>query len=351
MDAVFSFSGLSAKISAMQGKLLTDEDYRAISELKNLSEFASYLSRLPGYPDHLIEKDFSKIHREDLEEIFQNVILYDFHKIYHFCDSKKKIFMDMIFMNYEANYLKRVIRYLLDHRPDRHYSEKNPLFWTYSNLDQEAIEKANHMEDLLVALKNTRYYHSLYVTSQMANPRPFDYTMALDLSYYSSIWKMKKRFFSGKEEAIISELYGRLIDLSNISWIYRAKKYYSMKTPHIYPLLIPINYRLNVEDIKALAQVEDMSHYHEALQATQYKRFFTNQKRNLSFDDAKDAILKEIYQTRRREHPYSYAIIYTYLYLKEQEILNLITGCECIRYGYPPYEVYRKMTRTGGDKA
>ena len=41
--------------------------------------------------------------------------------------------------------------------------------------------------------------------------------------------------------------------------------------------------------------------------------------------------------------PYSVASIYTYLYLKEEEIDKLTTALECIRYGLPRSETLAYM--------
>lgn len=45
--------------------------------------------------------------------------------------------------------------------------------------------------------------------------------------------------------------------------------------------------------------------------------------------------MRRLYLADRRQNPYSIASIYTYLFLKEEEIDQLTTALECIRYGLP----------------
>lgn len=47
---------------------------------------------------------------------------------------------------------------------------------------------------------------------------------------------------------------GSKIDLLNIQWIYRAKKYYNMKPADIYLMLIPIHYKLSTELVKDMVE-------------------------------------------------------------------------------------------------
>ena len=44
-------------------------------------------------------------------------------------------------------------------------------------------------------------------------------------------------------------------------------------------------------------------------------------------------IIDRIYQTTRRNDPYSIAILNSYLYFKEREIAHIINTIEKIRYG------------------
>ena len=151
------------------------------------------------------------------------------------------------------------------------------------------------------------------------------------------LWKKQRRNLKKKEREIFTRDYGTKIDLLNIQWIYRAKKYYRLTPPDIYSLTIPIHYRLNVEDFKALVEAPSVEQFENRLQNSYYeKRYhFAGGK---TIEQLYKDCLRQLYLTDRRREPYSIATISTYLFLKEEEIYKLTTALECIRYGLTPRE-------------
>jgi V/A-type H+-transporting ATPase subunit C len=49
MGNLLSYSGIVTKIHAMQAKLLTDDHFREIAQLRNVAEVVTYLKKLPAY--------------------------------------------------------------------------------------------------------------------------------------------------------------------------------------------------------------------------------------------------------------------------------------------------------------
>lgn len=146
------------------------------------------------------------------------------------------------------------------------------------------------------------------------------------------MWKKNKRLLKGKELELYTRDCGTKIDLLNIQWIYRAKKYYHMLPPDIYSLTIPIHYRISVEEFKMLVEAPTLEEFERQLGTTYYA------KKLVGFEGKKlehiyKECLKRLYLSDRRKNPYSIATVNTYLFLKEEEIYKLTTALECIRYG------------------
>lgn len=47
MGSLLSYSGLTTKIRAMQSRLLTDDQYRELAELKSVPQAVTYLKQQP----------------------------------------------------------------------------------------------------------------------------------------------------------------------------------------------------------------------------------------------------------------------------------------------------------------
>ena len=191
---------------------------------------------------------------------------------------------------------------------------------------------SRNIVELVDNLRGTEYYAPLQKLRDAEDANLFDYDLALDLYYFSSMWKKNKRLLKGKELELYTRDCGTKIDLLNIQWIYRAKKYYHMLPPDIYSLTIPIHYRISVEEFKMLVEAPTLEEFERQLGTTYYA------KKLVGFEGKKlehiyKECLKRLYLSDRRKNPYSIATVNTYLFLKEEEIYKLTTALECIRYG------------------
>ena len=130
---------------------------------------------------------------------------------------------------------------------------------------------------------------------------------------------------------------GSKIDLLNLQWIYRAKKYYNMKPADIYLLLIPIHYKLSTDLVKEMVEAPGLEEFEAAVLRTTYSRHY-NFRQNLTIEQMYTDCLQYLYTTDQRRNPDSRAAINTYLFLKEEEIKKLTTAMECVRYQLTPGE-------------
>ena len=126
--------------------------------------------------------------------------------------------------------------------------------------------------------------------------------------------------------------FGTKIDLLNVQWIYRAKKYYNMLAPDIYSLTIPIQYRLGLEEFKNLVEAPTVEEFEKRLEDTYYAGKYADISGKTLEATYKECLERQCISDRRR-NPYSIATVNTYLFLKEEEIYKLTTALECIRYG------------------
>ena len=86
--------------------------------------------------------------------------------------------------------------------------------------------------------------------------------------------------------------------------------------------------------------------FQNAVQKTSYARHY-DFGQNLTVEKMYADYLYYLYTTARRRNPYSIASLYTYLFMKEEEIKKLTTVIECVRYGVSSDEI---MEYTGGQK-
>ncbi len=343
MGNVMTYSGITVKIRAMQAKLLKDGDYEQIASMRSVPEVTEFLKEKPAYEKYLEEMDSTLYHRGNVEKILYQSLFDDYSRIFRFGGPQQKQFLKTYWKRYEVDVINYCLRIVFNHYQipfDLDY--KKEYFDRYSQISIDALVASKNVEELVDNLAGTEYYEPLKKIREMETATLFDYDMALELYYFTALWKRQKRLLKGKELKLYARDCGTKIDLLNLQWVYRAKKYYHMLPPDIYSLTIPIHYRLSVKEYKTLVETPSLEEFLRQAENTWYARKYDFGDGRTMEQTYKDC-LRHLYLADRRQNPYSVASIYTYLYLKEEEIDKLTTALECIRYGLPRSETLAYM--------
>lgn len=335
MGNLLAYSGITTKVRAMQSHLITDEQFREMAALDSVREAVEFLRRRPSYENIFAGLDDSELHRGVIEEHLALSMYRDFAKLYRFSTLKQRKFLDLYFMHYEIGILKRCLRNVLDHRnPTLDLSSFQTFFERHSKLDLIRLAASKTMDELIGNMEGSVYYNLLTHLNDVSEPSLFDYEIHLDLLYFDEVWKTTSKRLSKSEQQILARCYGSTLDLLNIQWIYRSKKYYHLSSAEIYSLLIPTQYRLKKEQITRMTEAASLDEFYAALAATCYGSLPAakiEEKPNL--EDLYERVLGQIYHMSSRKDPYSIACLNSYLYFKELELHKIITTIECIRYG------------------
>lgn len=333
MGNLMSYSGMVTKIHAMRAKLLSEEDYENLAGLRSVPEIVEYLKGKPSYAGYVGQMDVSLYHRGNVEKILYQSLLDDYSKIFRFGTSVQKTFLKLYKKRYEVALITYCLRIVFN-RYDRPFEleYRKQFFDHYSDISVDKLITSRNIEELVNNLAGTEYYEPLSRLPGAGEATLFDYDLTLELYYYSTIWKKESKLLKGKEKEAFLTRFGTEIDILNLQYIYRAKKYYNMLAPDIYALTIPHHYRLKLDEFKTLVETPTVEEFINKLQNTYYSRKY-------GMDDSRTMerkykiILAKIYEKNRRRDPYSAASITEYLFLKEDEIYKLTTVLECVRYG------------------
>lgn len=338
MGNLLAYSGIVTKIRAMEGKLLRPEQFEAIAALGSVPEIVDYLKRNTAYADVLNTLEEDQIHRGNIEKVLVQSLYHDYTKIYRFCGQTQRRFMKLIMKSYEINLINYCLRIVINHyRQPFDLNYKKPFFDRYSQISIEKLITSRTTDELIENLKGTEYYSPLKKLKDGQDVTLYDYDLTLDLYYFTSVWRQQKKVLKKDDLELFKRDCGSKIDLLNMQWIYRAKKYYNMKPADIYLLLIPIHYKLSTDLVKEMVEAPGLDEFYTAVSRTSYSRHY-NFRQNLTIEQMYADCLHHLYTIDRRRNPYSIAAVNTYLFLKEEEIKKLTTAMECIRYSLTPGE-------------
>lgn len=341
MSSLLEYSGVVTKIRAMQKHLLTDDDFRDIVAMPDVAGIEALLKKNQAYAEAFAHIDETNIHREGLEAVFGNIVYRDFAKIYNFCDPDQEKFLKKYARRYEIRLLKKCLKYAIAGKsPGDEILWYKDFFDKFTQLRVDALHESTSLDMTLNALRGTEYYPVLMKVKAGGRAEGFDYETALDMYHFSTIWRDRDKIVSKESVKTISRIYGSRFDLLNLWYIRRAKQYYKMSETEIFALIIPVLYRLRQEDIRNLVMAESEEQFAAVLSNT----FYGKQYAGLAPDNLEDMygyVLRDILRREAKQHPYSVATLYRYLYLKEHEGEKLVAAVECVRYGIDPEEAFR----------
>lgn len=354
MRGLLAYSGLTTKVRAMTGQFLTRDQYRAMAALESVPEAVEFLRAFPAYAGVFPDMDSEDLHRGTIERLLAGSLYRDYARLYRFASIKQRRFFKLYFMHFEIDIMKSCLRNAAAHQPvPVGLSRYEEFFRSHSKLNLAAIGTAATTDEFIDSLEGTIYYPLLARIRDSGDGGHFDYEMALDLYYFNVTWKAIKKNIPKREQETILQGFGTKLDLLNLQWIYRTKRYYTIPGEEVKKLLIPIRYRLRGSQLEQLIAAESMDEYFSALSETWYgartRQAALDEKPNLEI--LYDVILAHIHKTAAAKNPYSIASLYSYLYFKEDELRKIVTVIEGIRYRLDAGEILDIIEKheTGGN--
>ena len=335
MRNVMRYSGIVTKVAAMRAKLLKPQDYEQLASMDTVTDIIEYLKQTKSYGKFITQMDESLYHRGNIEKVLIQSLYDDYTRLYRFADMQQKDFLKIFMKRYEVDLVRYCLRIVFNHSNvpfDLNY--KKPFFDKYSKIRIDQLVTAKNIDHLVDYLKNTEYYAPLSRIRQSGASTLADYELALDLYYFSMMWKERKGNWDKKDKEMLT------------------KKYYHMLAPDIYTLLIPIQHKLSNQEFKDLVEAPSVEEFKRRLNETYYGKKYEFGEQ-VQIESIVNECVEHILTIAYRNHPYSLASIQQYLFLKEEEIYKITTALECIRYGLSQREtlqyLVQKQRRQGGN--
>lgn len=328
MGTTLSYSGIVTKARAMESRLLSKEDYEKIANMESVAEFISFLKGRQGYGRLFEGREENSFHRNEIEELLVYSVYQDYAKLYSFSGKEQRKALELMFWRMETDLLKECLHQIVGGRKRTVISGFVKIVEKYSGADTQALKQAETIEQYMAALKGSAY-ENVFQKLEENNQLNFrDMAERLDIYCFTRIWKAIDKNFAGKEKKALKDIYGKQIDLLNIMWIYRTKKYYGGSELNEMPELIPVCYRLRQKQLQELAGCYSSEEFLSALEKTYYSQI----PKEVSIEQFYRDSLAHAYQENKKKYPYSMSPVYSVLYKKMREINRLTTALECIRY-------------------
>lgn len=338
------YSGLVTKTRAMHGGLLSQQTLAGLAECEKVEDILRFLREYGSYAP-IFQSHEEIAHRAQVEAVIGDSLYSDYGKLYRFAGSTQRQGLEIIFMRYEVNVLKKCMEHIGRKIREKNLDYLNLFFGQHADFDVAAVTEAVDMTGFLAGLSGSRYEAPLRRMVENPAMSQTDYVIRMDVFYYKTAWKYKDRLKDARMREIYTQLLGTEIDWQNIMWIYRSKRFYSRRPEEIAADMIPVSYRLKKQELAELLESGTTEAFVEALGRTAY--FRGRDALAAVGDEVTFArMLEKTYCLLCRKYPMSLAPVLKYLYDKENEIDKLTTILEGVRYRIPAREIRELVLAT-----
>lgn len=341
MNRLLDYSGIITKVKAMKSHFISRNDYERIANLESIADFISYLKNHEGYRIIFQDLDEHLLHRGQIEGVFINALYRDFSSIYNFANIEQRNYLELILFRYEVNVLKHCIQLVYNKDSDTYdLSTFHTFFQNHSKINISALAASQNMEEYVNNLKGTEYYTLFNHLLNQDNITSFDYEMQLDIYYFKKMWKLKDKKLKGDNLEVLTHRLGSEIDILNIMWLYRSKRFFNIHTTDSYSYIIPIHYKLRNEQLMKLIEASSIEEFINILNTTYYKKI-SSTLIDGTMEIYFQKIMMDIADNNAARYSSSMAPVYAYLFKKQIEIKRLTTALECIRYKLEPEDTLK----------
>lgn len=324
------YPALNAKIKGMFANHLTEEELEELLRVNNFKEAIYFLKiKFPS-----LENINENMHRKEIEQELNNLFIIEIIKISKYLNKQElNVFMQFL-SKYEINCVKNVFRNVTTNRLLK-VDLKNIDNWTNKVFpDIDGINQISEETAFLKILKNKEYYKIFKEYEDNIENAPLEeIEVNLDKFYFEKIYNLTNN-------KLLKNIIGMEIDLLNIIWIYRVKKYFNYTESEVKKVLIPINYKLNKNIIQKLINSNNFDEMQTILNDTIYKKVFTNEN---TAEHDKDKFLYNKYIEILKTKLFNICTVFCHINLIDIEIKNIINIIEGIRYNLDKSEIQKRI--------
>ncbi len=325
------YPNLIAKLKGMNAKNLNSKDFEELLKQNNIVSINSIL-KAKSY--HLKNLDDNSS-REEIENELDNILIDDIEKIEKYLSNKDKEILFNCVLDYEIKVFMDILKKIKYGKIEQNKID-NINKWTSKIFNKlQGIARVNNINEIKIYSKKTAFeniINSFLDTNNIEESNLFLLEMQLDKFYFENL-------FNNLNTESSKKLIGTKIDLENIIWIYRMKKYYNMPEEEIKKYIIEVDY--NLKCLNELIAIDDYKQIIEILKKTKYKEIFETENENLEILIRK--YMYNQYKKTFRQAKYDISTIISYLGMDKNQIENIINIVGGVEYKIDKQKIQEKI--------
>lgn len=339
---------LLAKCRAKFGGRLTGQDITALMSCRTVQEAAAYLKSSTRYAAVLETTDPLAMYRINVESAVRRMMYDDFSSLCRYELSVGEWFSDYIIMSGEILQIISFLCLLAADRPEEFISTLPGFFMQHADFDYAKLGQCHTYEEFLEVMRTSRFGRVLRAFTPLEG-EAFDCAAiehALYRHMYAIITDTVKKHYSGDAKEELLDLIGTQLDMRNICYVYRMKKYYGAEPDLVRALLFSeetrISSRLLGDIINAPDAETALKLFSE--RSANGRKLAAALEHSASIEIAAREIVftKAVHLLRFSIHPSS--VLLAYIIFAETEVQDITSIVEAVYYNMPSDEIKRLIT-------
>jgi len=275
LKARMKYGAVSAKIMAMYGKRLREDDWQRLSECKSYAEICAFLRSHRGWSQTMASLPTTPTPKV-LQAAVRKRVYEDYEKLYKFLQIEDQQFLK--FTAYRAEY-----DYILDALREKGPMELLPktleltdFMRKNSSVDLAALEQSRNFAEIQSAVKGSIYEKplaELKLNPETGQPNYWETGVLLENAFFKAIFSYISGKYKGFGQKNLSKTLGMEADLLNIVSILRLQRSFPQSLEQAGELLIPISYRLKPELLYALESAKSEDEALEILRKSDFGKY------------------------------------------------------------------------------
>jgi len=331
--SLIKYPNINAKLKAMYANRLTKEN---INDLIKQSNVKNVVLMLKNKSD-LFKNTQENIDRLEIEKLLDESLLNDILKIKKLLNKSDNALFDIFLRQYEIKCVKSILRKLYSDDKTDDIIVQNVKMWTLQLFNEiKGIETIENFEDFFKAIKRMGYYSFIKKYQNNENINIFEIENEIDKLYFENLYDKVK------SNNNLKKIIGSEIDLLNIEWIIRIKRFYNFDKQRLFQVLIDRYYKIKPNQLKDIINANSFDKIKTILSKTVYKNVFISET---DFENNADRFLYQINYKVFKEDVLSIAYIFAYINLVDYENNDIINVIEGIRYNLDKGEIIKRLAR------
>lgn len=276
MGSVTRFAALNTKVHALESHFLSQADYLLLINLHSYEEVIEALKTQTVYKAVFDAHSGQNLSIGVTEALFRRYTFTQYEKLVHYLHNEDRRTFKILFMRFEIESLKWIIRSIYRGESLVGIEEKLMVSKIFSKLNYEALSTCDTLAAVIIQLKGTGYDKILEPYINEDPKRMLFYMeMNLDRVYFKALLKQFGKL-KGTDRKYNEQLLGINVDFLNLQWIFRGLRYYKVSSEELFNYSLLGGKYINMTLLKALCYSQGDESFIEIVKGTRYAFLFGN---------------------------------------------------------------------------